>query len=155
MCQFKINSENTNIAEFIKNNREEFPKKKEQWCKFCGGEMPHHIYGTAENSRGVAYACVRCGTTPFGVYDAFMTKCEKCGESRPHFTDYDCGTAIYVCGACGDKHVDPSELKLMKSLAADWEKYQDPEDHQAEHAWCHLQDLIERGIVKKDEEKKE
>lgn len=151
MAEFKIDPKNVNIFEFIKNNQEEFPEKKEQYCKFCGCEMTHRIYGQGQDSNGVAYACVRCNTTPFGIYDVFMTKCDKCGESRPHFTEYDCGTSIYVCGACGTKHVDPDELALMKSLADDWEKWHDPDDHDAENAWYHLQALVEQGIVKKEE----
>lgn len=144
--EYKIDASIRTMADVVKVNN--LPETKENYCKFCGCDMTHKIFGYGEQSRGLAYSCVRCGTTPFGIYDFYMGKCPKCGDERPHFAEYDCGQPIHVCSACGHKRLDSEIAEMLKSSAESWEKYgKDPEDHQGENDYYSYQYFKEQGLI--------
>lgn len=100
--KYKTHKRIKTIADFLKHNK--LPEKQELYCKFCGCDMTHNLYGTSKESIGAAYSCVRCGTTPHNQYEIFMNNCPKCGHKTPHFLDFDneIGTCN-ICAKCGNK----------------------------------------------------
>ena len=121
--EFTVNPQVTNMNQFfILNN---LPEVKEEYCTMCGCTMPHKVFGVSEESRGLAYACIRCGRVVCGAdtYDVARLECSTCSGPRPHVKGYDCGERTWTCAACGRKILDPEILDLLKSQA----KFEDDE----------------------------
>lgn len=124
MVKFTINPEVTSLVRFAWLNN--IPLIEDRECWHCGRVTQHKVVGVDDcHFEGIDYVCQECGMTEScdiascksGTSEVEMRECVNCKDSRPHVRDVELDEVVWICAACGKKHISKETLESLESDA--------------------------------------